>query len=258
MPAGGPPRSGIRISIGEVLSRLRDDFPDVSISKIRFLESEGLVQPARTSSGYRKFSADDVDRLRFVLTAQRDRYLPLRVIREQLDQIERGLVPAEAPGEVARIQVGPVADGPVEGEPQGGRAGIGSAPRLTADELVANSGLAADELPRLREFGLLMPIPGTSYYDLRSLQIATAIAGLTSHGLEPRHLRAFTVAVDRQAGLVQLVVEPLARSRDPEVRDRAEALRTELLTCAARLHEALLLTTGAAPLAAPERRTAPG
>ena len=188
------------MSIGEVLARLRPEFPDVTISKIRFLESEGLVEPARTPSGYRKFSHADVARLRYVLATQRDHYLPLRVIREHLDAIDRGLEPPAAPGEKPRVPRSADDDLP------GPRALAGAVElRLSRAELAEAAGLDAELLDQVEAFGLLAPVRGSArgdapgWYDADALVVATAVAELTAYGLEPRHLRSFRTAADRES-----------------------------------------------------------
>lgn len=230
------------MSIGEVLSELRGEFPDVTISKIRFLETEGLVEPARTPSGYRKFSHGDVARLRYVLATQRDHYLPLRVIREHLDAIDRGLDPPAVPGE--RPTVPRVAD---EGLP-GPRA---LAPqnvelRLSRSELAAAAGLDDELLAQVEGFGLLEPVRGSAaapagpLYDADALVVASAVAELSAYGLEPRHLRAFRTAAEREADLMAQVVGPLLRQRSPQARARAEEVARELGATSLRLHTALV------------------
>jgi DNA-binding transcriptional MerR regulator len=219
------------MSIGEVLRRLSGDFPDVTISKIRFLEAEGLVEPERTGSGYRKFSAADLDRLRYILRAQRDHYLPLRVIREHLDALERGLEPPATAGSSARVPA-QVAQGDADS--------AGPELRLSRAELIANSDLTDAQLAELEEFGLVRPRPGSGDYDGTALTVATIAAAMAGHGLGPRHLRTFKTAADRELGLIDQVVAPVARSRDEDAALRAEALRSELTGLATRLHAALL------------------
>lgn len=232
MPAR--PGSGGSMSIGEVLGHLRPDFPDISISKIRFLESEGLVQPGRAPSGYRKFSYADLDQLRYVLTAQRDHYLPLKVIKEHLDAISRGLEPPAAAGEAPRAprQMHAV---PAEQE-------SGAAPdiRMSRTELLANSGLSAEQLTELEGFGLLAPRPGTEYFDSDALAVASTIAELAEFGLEPRHLRAFKTAADREVGLIDQVISPVAQQRDQDAKSRAEEMTNELGQLSVRLHSTLV------------------
>jgi DNA-binding transcriptional MerR regulator len=228
------------MSIGEVLGELRTEFPDVTISKIRFLESEGLVDPARTPSGYRKFSHADVARLRYVLAAQRDHYLPLRVIREHLDAIDRGLEPPAVPGEKPRVPRS--AD---DGLP-GPRALVTESTelRLSRDELVASAGIAEELLEQVEQFGLLEPVRGSAaeapLYDADALTVATAVAELAAYGLEPRHLRAFRTAAERESDLVAQVVGPLLRQRSPQARARAEEVARELGSLSLRLHTALV------------------
>ena len=230
------------MSIGEVLGELRAEFPDVSISKIRFLETEGLVEPARTPSGYRKFSHGDVARLRYVLAAQRDHYLPLRVIREHLDAIDRGLTPT-LPGERPSVQAVPAeADESLPGP----RALAPPARelRLTRAELAQGAGLDDALLAQVEEFGLVEPVPGTAgddaRYDADALAVAATIAELTTYGLEPRHLRALRTAADRESDLVAAVVGPLLRQRSPQARARAEEVARELGALTLRLHTALV------------------
>ncbi|MEV0679663.1 MerR family transcriptional regulator [Actinosynnema sp. NPDC050436] len=224
--AGRPQRGGL--SIGAVLAQLRPEFPDVTISKIRFLESEGLVRPARTASGYRQFTSVDVERLRYVLAAQRDRYLPLKVIREHLDAAD-----AAAPGRVLRA---------VDSLPAADQAAGGSAPRLSREELLARSGLDGALLADLEQHGLLRAGAGGSY-DQDALQVATTVRALTGLGLDPRHLRTFRAAADREVGLVEQVVAPLYRQRDPRARGRADEVVRELAALSVTLHT-LLVKTG--------------
>jgi DNA-binding transcriptional MerR regulator len=205
------------MSIGEVLAHLRGDFPDVTISKLRFLETEGLVEPRRTPAGYRKYTWTDVARLRYVLTAQRDQYLPLRVIREHLATMREPLtevsdgVPQEAPAEV----------------------------RLTRDELLNKTGLDAAALQSLEDYGLLKPRPGATY-DADALEVATAAARLAEFGVEPRHLRAYRAAAEREIGLFSQLVTPLTRQSGPSGRARAADTVHELAALTQRVHAALV------------------
>ncbi len=221
------------MSIGEVLAQLRVDFPDVTISKLRFLEAEGLVEPQRTAAGYRKYGWDDVARLRFVLTAQRDQYLPLRVIREQL-------AGWEATGEVPeRSRPALVAVGP-DGEVPGRGAGPESAQvRLGRSELVSRSGIDESSLGELERLGLVVSDP-PGWYDGDALIIAKAVAGLSAYGFQPRHLRGYRTAADREVGLFAQLVAPLVRQSDPAARARAAETARELVALSQRLHAALL------------------
>ncbi len=230
-----------RMSIGEVLNHLRPDFPEVSISKIRFLEAEGLIEPERTSSGYRKFSYADLERLRYILSAQRDHYYPLKVIKEHLAAIERGLEPAEVAGEPppAPRSMHAVKDGVDASE-------FGPTPasdlRMSRAELLAGSGLTDKQLTELMEFGMLRPRPGTRYFDADALVVASTIAKLTEFGLEPRHIRAFKTAADREVGLIDQIVNPVSHGRDDNAAARAADTVAELGALSVRLHAALVKT----------------
>jgi DNA-binding transcriptional MerR regulator len=226
------------MSIGEVLGLLRADFPDVSISKIRFLEAEGLVEPERAASGYRKFSPSDLKRLRYILAAQRDHYLPLKVIRDHLEAMERGLDPPAAAGEAPRVPDSASSAGSA-GEVDDGE-GAARDLRISADELIANSGLTRVQLDELVGFGLLRPRNGSEYFDADALVVASTVAQLTRFGLEPRHLRAYKSAADREIGLIEQVVGPLARQRDAASRARAAQQVKELTALSVRLHAALV------------------
>jgi DNA-binding transcriptional MerR regulator len=225
MTAAGRPEQRDGLSIGAVLERLRPQFPDVTISKIRFLESEGLVRPARTPSGYRQFTAADVERLRFVLSAQRDHYLPLKVIKEQLDQLKapRGLksVPAE-PGL-------PTADSFVPAPEL----------RMTKEELLATAGIDPVMLTELEEYGLIRP-GAAGLYDSESAAVAKTVAAMTGFGIEPRHLRAYRASADREVGLLEQIVAPMYRQRDPEARGRADEVARELAALSVALHTLLV------------------
>jgi DNA-binding transcriptional MerR regulator len=229
------------MSIGEVLTQLRADFPDVTISKIRFLESEGLVEPARTPSGYRKFSHADVARLHYVLATQRDHYLPLRVIKDHLDALDRGLEPPAVPGE--RPQV-PSSAGRPDWMPGPRSLGETTELRLSRTELMSSAGIDDVLLTEIEGYGLVAPVRGsaasTAYYDADALVIATAVAEMAGFGLEPRHLRSFRTAADREVDLVGQVVTPLLRQRSPEARSRAEEVAREMGALSLRLHTALV------------------
>ena len=221
------------LSIGEVLSKLRGDFPDITISKIRFLESEGLIDPQRTPSGYRKFTNVDLERLRYVLQAQRDQYLPLRVIKENLDALDRGLEPAATPGGLAVPRLATV-----DGEFAPAAFAQESDLRLSRDELLQASGLDDSQLTELESFGLVA-IRGR-HYDGDSLAVARAVAEIAAFGIEPRHLRSFKSAADREVGLVEQVITPLLRQKGADAKARAEEVQRELASLSVRLHAALV------------------
>ncbi len=298
------------LSIGEVLSLLQEEFPDVTISKIRFLESQGLVDPERTPSGYRKFYEDDIDRLRWVLRQQRDAFLPLKVIKGRLegqaDQLgpeeepdapvlrpvadeaapagdpgaagapANGSAPAPVPPGTGEGQLFEVAPAPsAAGAPgearqaagerrsRGGRAGaaaegaaqgrrarageergeaVGEAHELSLEELVRAAGVDVAMVQELERFGLVTPRTrgGIAYYGAEAEVIARVAAGFARHGVEARHLRAYKGAAEREAGLVQQVVMPLVRQRNPEARQAARAAVEELSQLGGELRAALL------------------
>ena len=221
------------LGIGDVIAALADDFPEVTISKVRFLETEGLVRPERTSSGYRKFRSSDVDRLRYVLTMQRDHYLPLRVIRDHLDAIDRGLEPPVPVG-----ALGPRV--PSDEVPDSESVHGISRPRLrlSRDELLSESGLTDDLLAQLEATGLVAA--EGRHYDGDALVVAATVSQMLGYGLEIRHLRPFRLSAERQAALVHQVVSPLARSRNAETRERATGALAELASLSLRLHATLL------------------
>lgn len=218
------------MSIGTVLNALQDEFPEVTISKIRFLESEGLIEPQRTPSGYRKFSPDDVERLGYVLRMQRDHYLPLKVIREQLDAMERGEVPVvPAPGQSPESADSELAEADEER----------TAARLGRETLLAAAEADEGQLAEWETYGLITPLPDGSY-DADAVTVAALVVELGRFGIEPRHLRAMKAAADREAGLVDQVVAPLRRHRNPQTRTHAEARTKELAGLTGRLHAALV------------------
>jgi DNA-binding transcriptional MerR regulator len=261
--SAGRPRS-----IGEVLDLLKDEFPDITISKIRFLEGQGLLDIERTPSGYRKFHDADIARLRWILRQQREHFLPLRVIRERLARTG-----GEVPAAVATMDLtGP--DVALEPEPEpaavGARAAAAPAPSpapapaapapeppvhatapvpartgavaRTAEELAAAAGIDLDLLRELERFGLVTGkrVRGDLEYDRDALDVARAAGGFAKHGLEPRHLRAYLTAASREAGLYEQLVLPLARQRTAPARRAAAARLDELVELGASLRNALL------------------
>lgn len=221
------------LSIGEVLSRLRTEFSDITISKIRFLESEGLIEPQRTPSGYRKFTTADLERLRFVLLAQRDQYLPLKVIKDNLDAIDRGLVPAKSMGAVATPRLAST-DGLLTSDQFASDNDL----RLTRTELLAASTLTDEHLTEIESYGLIA-IRGR-HYDNDALSVAKAVAEISAFGIGARHLRAFKTAADREIGLVEQVTTPLLRQKGSESKARAEEVERELASLSIRLHASLV------------------
>lgn len=222
------------MSIGEVLSHLRTDFPDTTISKLRFLESEGLVEPERTASGYRKYSWDDVARLAYILTAQRDHYLPLRVIREHLAELDRSGV---APGASVASRPALVA---VEDLPTAADfAEVGGEARLSRAELAERAGVSDAQLRDLEQYGLLSA-SAAGCYDADAVEIASVVGQMAAFGFAPRHLRAYRSAADREIGLFEQVIAPLMRQRGAEGRQRAAEVARELAALSLRLHAALV------------------
>ena len=193
------------LTIGTVCGLLKDEFPDISISKIRYLEDQGLLAPRRTQGGYRLFSEEDLERLETILRLQRDEFLPLRVIRQELAS------PAARDRKRRRTLDGD------EGE-------------LTLEELCERAGIDVRLARELEDFGLLMPRSegGQKRYAELEVDIAAACGRLAQYGIAPRHLRPFRTAADREAGLIEQVVGPALRSRNAE-RRRAGAEDLEAL-----------------------------
>jgi len=201
--------------IGEVIAQLRSEFPDVSVSKIRFLEAEGLIQPARSPSGYRKFGAADVDRLRYILTAQRDLYLPLRVIKDQLESDQ----PAAGP--------------------------------VSRREMLDATGIDERELAELEEFGLVRR--SGRQYPSEAVEAVQAIMALGEYGVQPRHLRVLRASVERETALIEQVVAPVLRQRSPGARERAATSAREIAALVLAVHAALIeMTLADAGFAGPE------
>ena len=228
---------GRRLTIGQVLELLRADFPSVTIPKIRFLEDKGLIKPERTAAGYRKFADADVDRLRYVLTAQRDHYLPLKVIGEHLEALDRGLEPPPIQPTVPTVPVVSLAaDGLPSAESFRRRDDL----RLSRRELLKLAEIGEEVLAELEAYGLLAARPGTRHYDTDALVVARTARELAEFGLEPRHLRAFRAAADREVGLVEQVVAPLRGGRDAAASARADDATTQIAALSVRLHATLV------------------
>jgi DNA-binding transcriptional MerR regulator len=194
------------LGIGEVLVELRGEFPDISVSKIRFLESEGLISPARSPSGYRRFGPADIDQLRFILTAQRDQYLPLRVIKERLRHREAAR--ADRPEMISRR------------------------------DLLDAAGIDEQQLAELEEHGLVRR--AGRLYSQDALDVAAAVAALAAHGVQARHLRAARTAADKDVSLIEQVVAPTLRQRSAKARDAASRTAREIAALMLRLHSVLV------------------
>jgi DNA-binding transcriptional MerR regulator len=228
----GAGRHGVPVvfNIGEVLAQLTAGFPSVTASKIRFYEEKGLITPQRTPAGYRQFSDADVERLRFVLALQRDHYLPLKVIRDYLDAIDRGETPANLPPGVS-IAPRMVSDAlALELK--------GRARRLTQDQLRAESGASVELLEAMVSYSLVEAHDG--FFDDHALRVAKACTALNAHGLEPRHLRPFQSAAEREFGLVERAVSPLSSRRDGASQARAAEAAREIAELCLGLHSALV------------------
>jgi len=226
------------LGIGEVLAKLRGEFPDISVSKIRFLESAGLIAPARAPSGYRKFGVDDVERLRYILTVQRDQYLPLRVIKERLPD-PAGPVPAPP------VPATPVPEAPSTGiRPPGpvlaGAQTAQDAPRpgLTRRELLDAAGITDDQLAELEDFGLVRR--DGRRYGPDALEVTRTVVALAAYGVQARHLRGVRAAAERETTLIEQVVAPTLRQRSPSARVTAGAVAREIADLSVRLHRALI------------------
>lgn len=209
------------LSIGEVLNLLREDFPDVSVSKIRFLESQGLIDPGRSSSGYRQFDTDDIARLHFILAQQRDHFLPLKVIKSKLTLWERG-EEGDAVGDVGPTLLD------VSGEP------------LDRADIIKRSGLTEKELQQLVEVGLIRPILDSTVFPPEAGVVGAEAKRLMDHGLEPRHLRSIRLSVDRESDLLIQLAAPLLRSSNAESRARGKDILESCSDSVRAMHRALM------------------
>lgn len=212
----------VLLSIGEVINLLRDDFPDVSVSKLRFLESQGLIDPDRSNSGYRQFAGEDIARLRFILQQQRDHFLPLKVIKSKLTLWERGEEEGPGPGTAASSGL------EESGQP------------LDKNEILKRSNLSEDELDSLVGVGLIAPIDDSGVFPPEAGLVATEARRLMEHGLEPRHLRSIRLAAERESDLLMQLVAPLLKASNAEAKARA---RDTLESCSGSvraIHKALL------------------
>jgi len=232
----GQPQHGY-FGISEVLAQLRADFPDISVSKIRFLETEGLLTPARSPSGYRRFCGADVDRLRYILAAQRDHYLPLRVIRDRLALLAGGPDAGE-PWAGSQARVGANARGGVNARPGIDGPGLGPGQLLSRRELVEAAGLTDALLTELETFGLLRRVG--RHYAPDALQVARTAVALTAYGVEARHLRAVRAAVERETTMIESLVAPIQRQRGAGARELAARTAGELAGLVLALHGALV------------------
>jgi DNA-binding transcriptional MerR regulator len=216
------------MSIGEVLVTLKTEFPDVTISKIRFLEGEGLIDPERTPSGYRKFRDPDIDRLRTILRMQRDEYLPLRVIKDRLDSSEEEPLPKR--GKKAADN----ADDELAIPPTG--------LHMSAEELAAATGVDRDRIRELESFGILCVhgMNGDQFYDGDDFVVLSIVKDFFKYGIEPRHLSMYRHFAEREASFFESIVLPTLRQRNPDARRMASENLTDLANLARKLKQALL------------------
>lgn len=216
------------MTIGEVVERLKPRFPDLTISKVRFLEEEGLVNPERTAGGYRKFHEADVSRLELVLTLQKEHYMPLAVIRERLDDLDKGRVSPDIVGVVSTSETARL---PFESAE--------TVPLSTAPESL---GIPAAFLRELADFGLIEFVKGDSGDELTQADVAIAHAcwDLRKFGIEPRHLRMYEMFAEKEATFFSQVLMPAYMSRTPEVRQQLLEALTKLTELTATLERALL------------------
>ena len=227
-------------SIGEVLVAVKTEFPDITISKIRFLEAEGLIEPERTPSGYRKFYVDDVDRLKSILRMQRDEYLPLKVIKERLvqqdadDELEGDGVAAEARAEAAAAE--DAADEALADAPTG--------LQMSIEEMSAATGVERERIKDLESFGIVCSHgpDGARYYDGDDYIVLSIVKDFFRHGIEPRHLTMYKHFADREAKFFEDLVAPRLRQKNPDARRVAAETLADLSVTSRKFKQALLRT----------------
>jgi DNA-binding transcriptional MerR regulator len=220
-------------SIGEVLVNVKTEFPDITISKIRFLEAEGLIEPERTPSGYRKFYEQDVDRLKSILRMQRDEYLPLKVIKDRLVQ------EVSEDGEL----ITPVTDdGEADAEEQLADAPTGL--QMSIEEMSAATGVDRERIRELESYGLVSSHGPESarYYDGDDYIVLSVVKDFFKYGVEPRHLTMYKHFEEREASFFETIVLPQLRQRNPDARKVANASLADLAKASRKLKQALLRT----------------
>ncbi len=223
-PRGLSRQATMRIS--DVLAALRIEFPAVTNSKLRFLEEQGLVDPVRTAAGYRQYSPADLERLRFVLREQRDRYVPLKVIGERLAALDAG-TDTEAPSPALVVTQ--------DGVPRSGAVDA----RYTTAALAREAGVDEQLVADLVQAGVLRP-SASGHLDAWAKDVVLAASALAEHGIEARHLRPFRSAADRQIDMVETVVAPWRGQSSPSARGRASTVAAEVGELCTRLHTALV------------------
>ena len=227
-PAG--PAPGRAVNIGDVITRLASEFPDVTVSKIRYLESSGLLEPGRSPAGYRLFSVDDVARLTWILRQQRDHFLPLKVIRSMLlDGVDVALAEPPEGSDVRPFR-------------ERGRSGGMGSVSVSRGELATMGGLDVEVVRDLEKHGLIVGIQAgrTVVYDGDAMLVVRVAARFVQHGFDVRHLRMYLVAAQREAGILEQVLLPLRRRGDGRSGGEARRLLDELADAGAALHDLLL------------------
>jgi len=224
-------KRGDLYTIGEVINQVISEFEDISISKIRFLEAEGLLVPARSKSGYRKFSNTDVEKIRYILRMQRDHYLPLKVIKEHIEAINRGLTPENQPADKPKVP-----NSVIEFNPNLKKANI----RVTKEELLTNTGITEDDLLEAQQHGLITVLADKRHYDDFAIRTARVISSLSEFGLHPRHLKLMKSGSEREVSLIKQVVAPMAVSRRPDAQEQAESMTREVSSLTNQLHAILV------------------
>jgi DNA-binding transcriptional MerR regulator len=223
-------------SIGEVLVNVKTEFPDITISKIRFLESEGLITPERTPSGYRKFYPEDVERLRSILRLQRDEYLPLKVIKERLLKAENG----EDDGQ-------PTLEQAVGGAEPDGTEDLAEAPtglQMSVEEMAAATGVDRERIKELEGFGIVCSHgpEGGRYYDGDDYVTLSIVKDFLRFGIEPRHLTMYKHFADRESSFFDQIVAPTLRQKNPDARRTAAQTLANLSATSRKFKQALLRT----------------
>ncbi|WP_373369961.1 transcriptional regulator FtsR [Corynebacterium cystitidis] len=231
-PRLSAPRAGKKtgtktMSIGVVIERLREEFPDVAVSKIRFLESEGLITPQRTDSGYRRFTEDDVERLRYILVTQRDNYLPLKVIREQLDAMDSGQVTAI----LSATDADPIIS------PENFKAPAPT--RLTDTDVAEQANATGEQVMELVKIGVLTP-DSAGLFTADDVRTVTTALALMEFGFDSRHLKSLRNTASRQADLIGQVAGPVAKSQKDTAKAQAEELGQQMTALVVSLHASLV------------------
>jgi DNA-binding transcriptional MerR regulator len=227
-------------SIGEVLVAVKTEFPDITISKIRFLEAEGLIDPERTPSGYRKFYVDDVERLKSILRMQRDEYLPLKVIKERLLQQD-----AEGEAEGADgAGPGSSVDADVAEEADEGLAEAPTGLQMSIEEMSAATGVERDRIKELESFNIVCSHgpDGARYYDGDDYIVLSIVKEFFRYGIEPRHLTMYKHFADRESRFFEDLVAPRLRQKNPEARRVAAETLADLSLTSRKFKQALLRT----------------